>query len=109
MAIAGARAVLVAPLAVVARIARASDAGGLSISNSLSGSDRELRKVPAVGDPTHPVQRGGSARASTGERQRRVAVQGGMAACRVVVALELAKLPLKITAVPEQQMVEELR
>jgi hypothetical protein len=30
-----------------------------------------------------------------------MAVQGGMAACRVVVALELAKLPFKITAIPE--------
>jgi len=79
----------------------------LSISNSLSGSDRELNKAPAVGDPTHPVQRGGSARASTGERQRRMAVQGGMAACRVVVALELAKLPLKITGVSEQHMGEK--
>jgi hypothetical protein len=79
----------------------------LSISNSLSGGDRELHKVPTVGDPTHPVQMGGSARAPTGERQRRVAVQVGMGAGRVVVALELAKLPLKITAVPEQHMVEK--
>jgi len=62
----------------------------LSISNSLSGGDRELHEIPAVGDPTHPVQMRGSARASTGERQRRVAVQGGMAACGVVVALKLA-------------------
>jgi hypothetical protein len=79
----------------------------VSISNSLSGGNWELHKVSAVGDPTHPVQRGGSAGASTGKRQRRVPVQGCMAACRVVVALELAKLPLKITAVPEQHMVEE--
>jgi RNA-directed DNA polymerase len=79
----------------------------VSVSNSLSGGDRELHEIPAVGDPTHPVQMRGSARASTGERQRRVAVQGGMAACRVVVALKLAKLPLKITAIPEQHMVEE--
>jgi hypothetical protein len=28
------------------------------VSNSLSGRDRELDKVPAVGDPTHIVQLG---------------------------------------------------
>ena len=30
-----------------------------------------------------------------------------MAACRVVLGLELAKLPFKITAIPEQHLVEE--
>src|SRR4030095_3549612 len=80
----------------------------LSISNSLTGGDWELHKVPAVGDRTHPVQMGGSARPSTGERQHRVAVQRGMVACGVVVVLDLAELPLKITAIPKQHMVEEL-
>ena len=32
--------------------------GGVSVSNSLSGRDWELDKVPAVGDPTHIVQIG---------------------------------------------------
>src|SRR5580765_1405005 len=67
----------------------------LSVSNSWSGGDRELHKVPAVGNPTHAVQIGGSDRVSAGERQRRASVQGGMAACSVVVGLELAKLPLR--------------
>ena len=80
----------------------------LSVSNSSLGGDRKLHKVPAVGDPTHLVQIGGNHPTSTGERQRRVAVQGGMAACRVVVGLELTKLPLQITAIPEQHMVNEV-
>ena len=60
-----------------------------------------------MGDPAHVVQIGRGHRVSLGERQRRAAVQGGVAACRVVVGLELAKLPFKITAIPEQHMVEE--
>src|SRR6476469_8987411 len=79
----------------------------LWVSNSLSGRGWELHKVPAVANPTHAVQLGGSDRASTGERQRRVAVRGGMAASPVVVGRELAKLPFKIQAVPEQHLVEE--
>ena len=76
------------------------------VSTSLSGGDRERHKVPAVGYPTPAARIGGSDRASTGERQRRAAVQGGMAACSVVVGLELATLPRKITAIPEQHLVE---
>jgi hypothetical protein len=30
----------------------------LSVSNSLSGRDRQLNEAPAVGDPTHAVQIG---------------------------------------------------
>jgi hypothetical protein len=79
--------------------------GNLFVSNPLSGGGRELHKVPALGNPTHSAQIFGSDRASTGERQRRAAVQGGMAASRVVVGLELAKLPFKVMAIPEQHLV----
>ena len=51
------------------------DSAELSVSNSLSGGDRELDEVPAVGDPTHLAQIGRGHRVSTGERQRRVAIQ----------------------------------
>ena len=47
----------------------------VSVSNSLSGRDWELDQVPAVGDPTHIVQIGTGHRVSTGEGQRRVALQ----------------------------------
>ena len=47
----------------------------VSVSNSLSGRDWELDQVPAVGDPTHMVQIGKGHRVSTGEGQRRVALQ----------------------------------
>src|SRR6202171_2751720 len=39
----------------------------VSVSNSLSGRDWELDKVPAVGDPTHIVQLGTGDRVSAGE------------------------------------------
>ena len=45
------------------------------VSNSLSGGDRELDEVPAVGDPAHLAQIGRGHGVSTGERQRRVALQ----------------------------------
>ena len=79
----------------------------LSVSNSLSGGDRELDEVPAVGDPTHMVQIGTGDRVSAGEGQRRVALQRRVAACRVVVGLELGKLPFQITGIPEQHLVEK--
>ena len=79
----------------------------LWVSNSLSGRGWELHKVPAVANPTHAVQLGGSDRASTGERQRRVAVQRRVRACGVVVALELGQLPFEVTAIPERHVVEK--
>jgi len=42
-----------------------------------------------------------------GEGQRRVALQRRVAACRVVVGLEVGKLPFKITGIPKQHMVEK--
>ena len=59
-----------------------------------------------MGDPTHMVQIGRNHRVSTGEGQRRVALQRRVAACRVVVGLEVGKFPLKITGIPEH-MVEK--
>jgi hypothetical protein len=50
--------------AVVPQNERMAD---LSVSNSLSGRDRELDKVPAVGDPTHMAQLGTGDRVSAGE------------------------------------------
>src|SRR5262249_32033922 len=79
----------------------------LSVSNSLSGRDRQLNEVPAVGDPTHLVQIGRGHRVAVGERQRRPTFQGGVATCRVVVGLEFSKLPFKVKAVPEQHMIQE--
>jgi hypothetical protein len=41
-------------------------------------------------------------RASIGERQWRMTVQGHMAARRVVVGLELGQLPFQVTGIPER-------
>ena len=76
----------------------------LSVSNSLSGGDWELDEVPAIADPAHMVQVGRDRRRSTGEGQRRVALQRRMAACRIVVHLELGKLAFQSTGIPEQHM-----
>jgi hypothetical protein len=59
---------------------RADDAtriilASVSISNSLSGRDRKLDQVPAVGDPTHMMQIGRANRVCTSEGQRRVTLQ----------------------------------
>src|SRR5260370_21262952 len=79
----------------------------VSVSNSLSGRHWELDQVPAVGDPTHVVQLGTGDRVSAGEGQRRVALQRRVAACLVVVGLEVGKFPLKISGIPEEHMVEK--
>ena len=62
-------------LGPVAPLVRLAAHIGLSVSNSLSGRHWELDQVPAVGDPTHIVQIGTGHRVSTGEGQRRVALQ----------------------------------
>ena len=79
----------------------------MSVSNSLSGGDWELGEVIAMADPAHTVQVGRDRRVSTGEGQRRMALQGRMAACRIVVNLELGKLAFQITGIPEQHMIEK--
>ena len=79
----------------------------LSVSNSLSGGDRQLDKVAAVGDPTHVTQIAGDRCASTCEGQRRVVLQRRVVACGIVVHLELGKLPCQITSIPEQDMIEK--
>ena len=79
----------------------------LYVSNSLSGRHRELDQVPAVGDPTHIIEFGPGHCVPAGEGQRRVALQRRVAACRVVVGLEVGELPFKITGIPEQHMVEK--
>ncbi len=79
----------------------------MCVSNSSSGRFWELDQVPAVGDPTRVVQVGAGDRGSAGEGQRRVALQRRVAACRVVIGLEVGKFPLKITGIPEQHMVEK--
>jgi hypothetical protein len=53
------------------------------------------------------VQLGTGHRVFAGEGQRRVALQRRVAACRLVVGLEVDKLPFKITSIPEQHMVEK--
>ena len=53
------------------------------------------------------VQIGWGYRVSTGEGQRRVALQRRVAACRVVIGLEVGKFPFKITGIPEQHLVEK--
>jgi len=53
------------------------------------------------------VQIGTDHRAPTGEGQRRVALQRRVAARRIVINLELGKLPFQITRIPEQYKVEK--
>jgi len=42
-----------------------------------------------------------------GEGQRRGALQRRVAACRVVVGVEVAKLPFQVPGIPEQHIAEE--
>ena len=42
-----------------------------------------------------------------GEGQRRVALQRRVAACCVVIGLEVGKFPFKITGIPEEHKVEK--
>ena len=61
-----------------------------------------------MGDRMHMVQRGRDRRVPTGEGQRRVALQRRVAACRIVVHLELSQHAFQITGAPEQDMIETL-
>ena len=78
----------------------------LSVSNSSSGRRWKLDHAPAVGDPTHMVEFGTGRRAFAREASRRVAFPRRMAPCRVVGGLEVGELPLQITGIPEQHMIQ---
>src|SRR5262245_16400885 len=59
-------------------------------------------------EATHrPWRRSARVRVVTGERQGRAALQRRVRACRVVVNLELGTLPVQVTGIPEQYVVEE--
>jgi hypothetical protein len=77
----------------------------VSNSHGRSCGGWESNPVATMGDPPHPIQISRSHRASTGERQWRVAVQGRVAAGFVVVGLEVSELSFQITAIPEQHVV----
>ena len=53
------------------------------------------------------VQIGSGRRVAAGEGRRRVALQGRMAAYRVVVRLEVGQLPFQVPRIPEQHVVEK--
>ena len=80
--------------------------GYLSVSNSSSGRRWKLDHAPAVGDPTHMVEFGTGRRAFAREASRRVAFPRRMAPCRVVGGLEVGELPLQITGIPAQHMIQ---
>ena len=73
----------------------------------VSGGNWEPNEVPTVGDPPDTSEIGRGHWLSTGEGQRRTAVQRRVTACRVVVHLELDKLALQVTGIPKQDVVEE--
>ena len=77
------------------------------VSNSSSVGDWELDEVPAVRDPAHMVQIGRDRHVPTCEGQRRMPLQRRVATCRIVVNLELGKLPFQITGIPERHMVQK--
>ena len=79
----------------------------LWVSNSRSGSNWELHEATAVGDPPHMTEIPMRGLASIDERQWRISFQRGVAACRVVIGLELSKLPFQVTGIPERDMVKE--
>jgi hypothetical protein len=60
-----------------------------------------------MGDPAHMVEIGRDRRVPTSEAQGRVALQRRVAACGIVVNLELSKFAFKITGIPEQHMIEK--
>ena len=72
----------------------------LWVSNSLSGRRWQLNQVPAVRYPPYVVEVRTGYRLSAHDGERRVALQGRVAPCRVVVGLKVGELPLQIRGVP---------
>lgn len=79
----------------------------VSDSHCRSCSGWEFDQVATMANPAHAIQISGNHRASTGERQWRVAVQGRVAAGFVVVSADVSELSFQIAAIPEQHVVEE--
>ena len=83
------------------------DSTGLWVSNSLSGRRWQLHQVPAVRCPPYVVEVRTGYRVSARHGERRVAVQGRVAPCRVVVGLEVGEFPLQIPRIPEEHLVQK--
>ena len=81
--------------------------GRLWVSNSLSGRRWQLNQVPAVRCPPYVVEVRTGSRVSARHGERRVAVQGRVAPCRVVVGLEVGECPLQIPRIPEEHLVQK--
>ena len=81
--------------------------GRLWVSNSLSGRRWQLHQVPAVRCPPYVVEVRTGYRVSARHGERRVAVQGRVAPCRVVVGLEVGEFPLQIPRIPEEHLVQK--
>ena len=60
-----------------------------------------------MGDPRYMTEIRKRDWASIDERQWRISFQRGVAACRVVIGLELSKLPFQVRGIPERDMVKE--
>ena len=85
----------------------ADGVGRLWVSNSLSGRRWQLHQVPAVRCPPYVVEVRTGYRVSARHGERRVAVQGRVAPCRVVVGLEVGEFPLQIPRIPEEHLVQK--
>ena len=79
----------------------------LWVSNSSSRGDRELHEATAVRHPAHLVEIGRCDWGAIDHRQWRIAIEGCVAPCRVVVDLELGQLSFQVTGIPERDLVEK--
>ena len=100
------------PVSLAADVQRRERLGGLLnfylwVSNSLSGRRWQLNQVPAVRCPPYVVEVRTGYRVSARHGERRVAVQGRVAPCRVVVGLEVGEFPLQIPPIPEEHLVQK--
>ena len=92
---------------VLSGLRDAATATRLWVSNSLSGRRWQLNQVPAVRCPPYVVEVRTGYRVSARHGERRVAVQGRVAPCRVVVGLEVGEFPLQIPPIPEEHLVQK--